>query len=245
MTQLPREWITPVWPAPANVRAFVTTRAGGASHGPYATFNLGTRVGDDPNAVERNREIVRSHLPADVLWLHQVHGAEVVDAAAAAPLSRADAAVARTRRTVCAVLTADCLPVLLAARDGGAVGLAHAGWRGMAGGVIEATIARMDRPPDSLVAWLGPAIGPEAYEVGPEVYDAFVNQSPNAAQAFAPRSQGKYVADLYTLARQRLAASGVSVVSGGGFCTYNDADRFYSYRRERTTGRFASLIWME
>src|SRR5262245_20389940 len=245
MTALPREWIAPEWSAPASVRAFVTTRAGGVSQGPYAAFNLATRVGDDPAAVGRNREILRSHLPADVVWLHQVHGAEVVDAAAAGSLPRADGAVARTRRTVCGVLTADCLPVLLAARDGSVVGVAHAGWRGMAAGVIEATLARMAVRSESIVAWLGPCIGPGAYEVGREVHDAFVAASASAAQAFAPRGHGKFLADLYQLARQRLAASGVHDVLGGGFCTYTDADRFYSYRRERTTGRFATLVWID
>lgn len=244
MSALPREWIVPDWPAPANVRAFVTTRAGGASQGPYASFNLAARVGDDPNAVERNREILRSHLPADPVWLNQVHGAEAIDAAAAGPLPRADAAVARTRRNVCAVLTADCLPVLLAARDGGAVGIAHAGWRGMVAGVIEATIARMGVRSHELIAWLGPGIGPAAYEVGREVHDAFVRASPDAAKAFASHSKEHFFADLYVLARQRLSASGVETINGGGFCTYRDAERFYSYRRERTTGRFASVIWL-
>lgn len=245
MIALPREWIVPDWPAPRNVRAFVTTRTGGASRGPYASFNLATRVGDDPTAVERNRERLRSFLPADPLWLHQVHGAEVVDAASASPIARADGAIAHTRHTVCAVLTADCLPVLLAARDASAVGVAHAGWRGLAGGVVEATVARMGVGPGEVVAWLGPGIGPEAYEVGRDVYDAFVAASPSAARAFVPRGDGKFLADLYQLARERLRATGVTVVAGGGFCTHTDAERFYSYRREAVTGRFASLIWLD
>ncbi len=245
MTLLTHEWIVPDWPAGAGVRAFVTTRAGGFSLGPYASFNLGTRVGDDPAAVERNRELLRSVLPAHPLWLHQVHGADVVDAAAANALSRADGAVARTRRTVCAVLTADCLPVLLAARDGSAVGIAHAGWRGLAAGVIEATVARMGVARGAVLAWLGPGIGPGAYEVGRDVYAALVAGSPSAASAFAPRGDGKFLVNLYELARQRLAASGVTAVTGGGFCTYTDAERFYSYRRDRTTGRFASLVWID
>jgi len=245
MTALPREWIVPDWPAPRNVRALVTTRAGGVSHGRYASLNLGARVGDDPAAVERNREILRRFLPGDPLWLDQAHGAEVVDAASASALTRADGAVARTRHRVCAVLTADCLPVLLASRGGTAVGIAHAGWRGMAAGIVEATVARMGIAPSAVIAWLGPGIGLAAYEVGADVYDAFVGRTPNAAAAFTAQGEGKYRADLYALARQRLAAAGVSAIHGGAYCTFTNAERFYSYRRERTTGRFASLVWME
>jgi YfiH family protein len=242
---LPSDWIVPEWSAPPRVRGLVTTRSGGASRGPFAALNLGARVGDDPSAVERNRELLRSHLPADPVWLQQVHGADAIDAESAGALPRADAAVARTRHTVCAVLTADCLPVLLAHRGGRAVAIAHAGWRGLAGGVIEAAVARMAVPPAEVVAWLGPAIGPQAYQVGRDVHDAFVARDAGASAAFAPSGEGKFVADLYALARRRLAAAGVAAVSGGGFCTYTDRDRFYSYRRERTTGRFASLVWME
>lgn len=245
MTSPAADWIVPDWPVPPTVRALVTTRSGGASRGPYASFNLDPRVGDDPFAVERNRETLRSALPADPLWLYQVHGAEVVAAESAPARPRADGAVARTRHSVCAVLTADCLPVLLASRDGTAVGIAHAGWRGLAAGVIEATVARMGVATAQLVAWLGPAIGPQAYEVGQDVYDAFVDADPGAAQAFTGRGSGKHLADLYLLARQRLARAGVPAVHGGGFCTHAETARFYSYRRERTTGRFASLIWME
>jgi YfiH family protein len=242
---LPLDWIVPEWPAPAGVRALVTTRSGGASRGPFAAFNLGTRVGDDPSAVERNRELLRRHLPADPVWLHQVHGAAAVDAESAGALARADAAVAHTRHAVCAVLTADCLPVLLAHRGARAVGIAHAGWRGLAAGVVEAAVARMAVPPGEIVAWLGPAIGPRAYEVGRDVHDAFVASDAGAGAAFAPSGDGKFHADLYALARLRLAAAGVTAVSGGGFCTHAERERFYSYRRERSTGRFASLVWLE
>jgi hypothetical protein len=245
MTGALPERIVPDWPAPPNVRALVTTRAGGASRGPYASFNLDPRVGDDPSAVERNREILRGCLPADPLWLQQVHGAEVVEAESAPARPRADAAVARTRHSVCAVLTADCLPVLLASCSGQAVGIAHAGWRGLAAGVIEATVARMAVAAGELVAWLGPAIGPRAYEVGQDVYDALVAADAAAAGAFTALGGGKHLADLYALARRRLAAAGVAAVYGGGRCTHADAQRFYSYRRDRTTGRFASLVWME
>ena len=245
MTAPQPDWIVPDWPAPARVRALVTTRAGGASRGPYASLNLGAHVGDDPAAVERNRERLRASLPADPVWLQQVHGIEVVDAATALPLARADAAVARTRHVVCAVLTADCVPVLLAGRDGDAVAVAHAGWRGLAAGVIEAAVARMSVPAAGVIAWLGPAIGPRAYEVGPEVRAAFVRRDAAAAAAFAPRPDDRFLADLFMLARQRLAAAGVAAVYGGGHCTYTEAERFYSYRREPATGRFASLVWID
>jgi YfiH family protein len=244
MTDPPREWIVPDWPAAPNVRALVTTRAGGVSDGPYRSLNLGGRVDDDPAAVERNRRLLRKFLPADPLWLHQIHGAEVVAAESAAALPHADAAVARTRHRVCAVLTADCLPVLLASRTGDAVGIAHAGWRGLACGVIEAAVAGMAVPPSEIVAWLGPGIGPAAYEVGRDVRDCFVSQDANAARAFSDRGAGKYLADLYMLARQRLAGAGVTAVYGGGFCTYAESERFYSYRRDGATGRFASLVWI-
>jgi YfiH family protein len=200
-------------------------------------------VGDDPSAVERNRETLRSVLPADPLWLQQVHGADVIEVEAAPARPRADGAVARTRHSVCAVLTADCLPVLLASRAGRVVGIAHAGWRGLAAGVIEATLARMGAAP--VVAWLGPAIGPQAYEVGQDVYDAFVAADAGAAAAFTPLGGGKHLADLYALARRRLAAAGVEAVYGGGRCTHAERQHFYSYRRDRTTGRFASLVWMD
>lgn len=243
MTAPHPDWIVPDWPAPRNVRALVTTRAGGGSRGAYASFNLGTHVGDDRAAVERNRARLRASLPAEPVWLEQVHGTAVVDAASAPALARADAAVARTRHVVCAVLTADCVPVLLA--GGEAVAIAHAGWRGLAAGVIEATVARMGVPASGIVAWLGPAIGPRAYEVGPEVRAAFIRHDAAAAAAFAPRRGDRFLADLAMLARQRLAAAGVAVVRGGGHCTYTEAERFFSYRREPATGRFASLVWLD
>ena len=242
---LPHDWIVPVWDAPPAVRALVTTRTGGVSRGAFATLNLGTHVGDDGDAVARNRERLRAHLPADPVWLEQVHGTAVVDAESAPVLPRADGAVARTPHRVCAVLTADCVPVLLAHRDGAAVGIAHAGWRGLVAGVIEATLARMAVAPREVVAWLGPGIGSGAYEVGRDVYDAFRTRAAGLAAAFAPRGTGRYGADLYAAARYLLAAAGVQRVSGGGLCTHADAARFFSYRREHATGRFASLIWID
>ena len=244
-TAAPHDWIVPDWPSAPRVGALVTTRTGGVSRGSFATLNLGTRVGDDPAAVEHNREILRSRLPADPVWLQQVHGTDVVDAESAGALPRADGAVARTRHFVCAVLTADCVPVLLADRDGAAVGVAHAGWRGLASGVIEATLARMAVPAKDVIAWLGPGIGPRAYEVGRDVYDAFMVRDPGAAAAFEPHRDGTFRADLFALARRRLDAAGVGASFGGGLCTYTDAARFYSYRREKATGRFASVIWID
>ncbi len=245
----PHGWIAPQWPAPAHVRAVSTTRAGGCSRGAYASLNLGTRVGDDPGAVERNREVLRGALHVEPLWLHQVHGTEVVDAESAPPLAHADAAVSRTRHRVCAVLTADCLPVLLADRAGEVVAVAHAGWRGLAGdargGIIEATVARMNVPGDRLVAWLGPAIGQAAYEVGEDVHRAFVGPDPAAAAAFRAGRAGKFHADLAALARRRLEAAGVTAVYGGGYCTFSDRERFFSYRRDGATGRMATLIWLD
>jgi purine-nucleoside/S-methyl-5'-thioadenosine phosphorylase / adenosine deaminase len=241
-------WIVPDWPVAARVCALATTRSGGTSRGAYAGLNLATRVGDDPETVKRNRAVLRRHLPSDPVWLEQVHGTEVVDAELAASQSvpvRADGAVTRSRRRVCAVLTADCLPVLLASRKGDVVGIAHAGWRGLASGVIEATLGRMAVPPQDVVAWLGPGISQAAYEVGQDVRDAFVGGDAGARDAFRPAASGKYQADLYSLARRRLDAAGVAAVHGGGYCTYTEPERFYSYRRDRTTGRMATLVWID
>jgi YfiH family protein len=239
------DWIVPDWPAPAGIRALVTTRAGGVSAGPYASFDLATHVGDDPAAVAENRRRLCAHLPAEPLWLTQVHGIGVVDAATAHAGTEADAAFARGKGRVCAVLTADCLPVLLCDDGGTVVCAAHAGWRGLAGGVIEAAVRAMDVPPARLMAWLGPAIGPQAFEVGPEVRTAFLARAPEAAAAFVAKENGKWLADLYRLSTQRLNALGLTRVFGGGYCTFSEAERFYSFRREKATGRMASLIWME
>lgn len=237
--------LKPDWPAPANVHAWVTTRRGGVSAAPYDSFNLATHVGDDPAAVAANRAYLRAMLPAEPRWLDQVHGVAVVDAAAARGTPQADAAIATADNVVCAVMTADCLPVLFARRDGSAVGAAHAGWRGLCNGVLEATVARLG-PPSELMAWLGPAIGPDTFEVGEEVRTAFASYDPVSLAAFRPGlAPGKWWADIYMLARQRLVRAGVTHLYGGGLCTVSDAGRFYSYRREKTTGRMASLIWRE
>lgn len=237
------DWLTPDWPAPANVRACVTTRAGGVSQPPFDGLNLGDHVEDDPQAVAGNRQILTSALHCQPAWLRQVHGVQVVEADPAR-VAEADASWSATPGIASAVLTADCLPALFCDRAGTRVAAAHAGWRGLAGGVLEATLEALALPPDEVLVWLGPAIGPAAFEVGAEVREAFLASHAEAAQAFRPSvNAGKFLADIYQLARIRLAARGVTAVYGGGFCTVGDA-RFYSYRRAARTGRFASLIWL-
>ena len=235
--------ILPDWPAPARVKSLMTTRAGGVSQAPWASLNLGDHVGDDPAHVAANRARLRQSLPADPGWLRQVHSARVVELGRDANLE-ADAAVARQPGQVCAVLTADCLPVLFCDRAGSVVAAAHAGWRGLADGVLEATVAAMQVAPEGILAWMGAAIGPQAFEVGDDVREAFVARHPEAAAAFAPHAPGKWLADLYRLARVRLDHAGVHAIYGGGRCTYQEADSFYSYRRDGVTGRMASLIWL-
>ncbi len=237
------ERIVPGWPAPPNVQALCTTRSGGCSEGSYAGLNLAAHVGDSPVAVAANRQQLRRLLPAMPLWLNQVHGARCVAADAAWNGVRADASVAHTAGVVCAILTADCLPLLLCDDQGTAVAAVHAGWRGLAAGVIEAAVLAMHVPGKHLLAWLGPAIGPEAYEVGSDVREAFLADDQNAASAFRPRGE-KWLCDLYALARRRLAAVGVEQVFGGGLCTFTDAARFYSFRRDGAAGRMASVIWL-
>jgi polyphenol oxidase len=241
--------IVPDWPAPSNVQAFFTTRAGGASTGAFASLNLGRSAGDTPEAVNENRRRLVARLPQSPAWLSQVHGARVVDAAAAianqTPES-ADAAFTHAINTPCAVMVADCLPVLFCNDEGTVVAAAHAGWRGLAAGVLEAAIAAMNVPPPTIMAWLGPAIGPDAFEVGEDVLRAFVERDPAAMRAFRARGAafpGKYFADLFALARLRLAHAGVTRVSGGGVCTVSDPARFFSYRRDGKTGRMAAIIW--
>jgi YfiH family protein len=239
------QFLQPDWPAPARVRAVMTTRVGGVSAGAYESFNLATHVGDGEPAVAENRRRLRSalQLPSEPAWLEQVHGIGV--AVVPGPVTGpADAIVSFERGGVCAVLVADCLPVFLASRDGDRVGLAHAGWRGLAAGVVEATVAALDCNPSKLVGWLGPAVGPAAFEVGPEVREAFAVRDPAAAAEFRPGRDGRYLADLPALARRRLAACGVASVSGGEYCTYSDPARFYSYRRDGVTGRMAALAWL-
>lgn len=238
------DFIRPDWPAPRNVHALSTTRKGGVSSGAYDSLNLGEHVGDDLEAVAANRSRLRPALgDAMPRWLKQVHGVRVTRDADVSH-APADAAVTARRDVACVVMTADCLPVIFCDRAGTRVAAAHAGWRGLAAGVLEATMRSMDT--DGLMAWLGPAIGPQAYEVGDEVRKAFVDHAPEAAQAFRPgRAAGKWWCDLYRLARQRLEAAGVEDIYGGGFCTFTDRERFFSFRRDGECGRMATLIWLE
>jgi YfiH family protein len=252
MADLQPQWITPDWPAPAEVRALSTLRTGGASGPPYASLNLGGHVDDDTTAVERNRRALRdaARLPAEPVWLEQVHGICAKDLDSPGPAGPADAAVTRHPGRVCAILTADCLPVLLTNDAGDRVGAAHAGWRGLAAGVIEATVNALGGPPGELLAWLGPAIGARYFEVGAEVREEFLRRASagdTAAvdAAFMPNARGRHTADLYALARGRLRRIGVERIYGGGECTYTDAARYYSHRRDGRTGRQATLIWLE
>jgi YfiH family protein len=243
--------IEPDWPAPANITALVTLRTGGHSLAPYRSFNLAAHVGDDDAAVAANRSSLARSLPwgARVQWLNQVHGTNVVEAGNGDATPVADAAWSRLPGRACAVLTADCLPVLLCSRGGDVVAAAHAGWRGLLGGVLENTVAAMGADPRELLAWLGPAIGPAAFEVGPEVRSAFVAAAPSAAAAATgacfhsgDARPGHYLADLYGLARLRLNSLQIGSVYGAGYCTLTEADRYFSYRRDGCTGRMASLI---
>jgi len=241
------DWIIPEWPVAAAVRAITTTRQGGVSQGRYASMNPAAHVDDDPAAVMTNRQTLQQALglPGPPVWLQQVHGTEVVNAATAKGSPMADAAWCSQPGIVCAVLTADCLPVLLADTAGQCVAAIHAGWRGLAAGVIEQAVIAMGRPGETLLAWLGPAIGPLAFRVGDEVRDAFMVHDQEANGAFRQGSDGAWFADLYQLARQRLADCGVTAVYGGEYCSFTDPERFYSYRRDGATGRMATLIWLE
>jgi YfiH family protein len=240
------DWITPDWPAHPRVRAASTMRTGGVSVAPYASMNPAAHVGDSSVAVKENRArlATRLQLPAAPFWLQQVHGTRVVDAATAAALPEADGAWSTQADVVCAVLTADCLPLLLSDRDGRCVAAVHAGWRGLAAGVIEHAVLALPVAGDALLAWLGPAIGPQAYIVGDEVRAAFLEKDALAASAFAAHPGGGWHADLYLLARQRLASCGVDAVYGGDHCTFQEAGRFFSFRRDGITGRMATLIWL-
>ena len=248
----PIAWLKPDWPVPASVRAVATTRPGGVSSGPFASLNLADHVGDDPQCVRRNRARLSAalELPAEPLWLRQVHGCTVIRAEqinGASP-PEADAVIAATPDRVCAVLTADCLPVLFADAQGTQVAAAHAGWRGLADGVLEQTVAALAVEPERLLVWIGPAIGAAAFEVGPEVRAAFLAADSSASGAFRPSPNpahpDRWLADLAQLARQRLARLGITQVFGGEHCTAAEPERFFSYRRDGRTGRQVSLIWL-
>ncbi|MFA5171247.1 MAG: peptidoglycan editing factor PgeF [Sulfuriferula sp.] len=238
------KYIYPDWPAPSQVQALSTLRAEGVSVGAYQGLNLGDHVGDSMVDVAENRGILREDLPSEPRWLQQVHGTTVAYADNLNERVAADASIATQPHVVCAVLTADCLPVLFCAQDGSVVGASHAGWRGLLAGVLEETVAAMAHPPEQIMAWMGPAIGANAFEVGSEVRTAFVADMPSAASAFRGAGSNKWMADIYALARLRLKQMGIAQIYGGDFCTYSDAERFYSYRRDGVTGRMASLIWI-
>ncbi|WP_159566775.1 purine nucleoside phosphorylase YfiH [Budvicia diplopodorum] len=232
---------------PAGVHAFSTTRNGGVSQAPYDTLNLGAHVGDDAGLVLQNRQRLGQQLglSQDIVWLEQVHGTDVLCLEHTLPdVCMADACYTRTPGQVCAIMTADCLPVLFYSVKGNEVAAAHAGWRGLQAGVLEHTLAHFIAQPVDIIAWLGPAIGPQRFEVGPEVRLAFMDIDPNAERAFCARGD-KYLADIYMLARQRLQAAGISRVYGGDYCTVSQPELFFSYRREKNTGRMASLIWFD
>lgn len=240
--------IIPDWPAPANVRAAFTTREGGVSSGAHAGLNLGRNCGDEAAAVIENRRLLaeRLQLPAEPQWLRQVHGIRVLELPLASLEPEADGVWTDQAGQVCAVQSADCLAVLFCDREGTVVSAAHAGWRGLVAGMLEATVAALPVSPDRLLAWIGPAIGPEAFEVGAEVPAAFIAVDPAAASCFRPAAQpGKYLGDLFALARQRLARAGVQAVHGGGISTHADPGRFYSFRRDGVCGRMAALIWID
>lgn len=240
------DFVFPDWPAPANVHARVTTRAGGSSTGPWQGLNLASHVGDDPAHVALNRAWLRAQLPGEPVWLEQVHGTDCVVAESAEAGCIADASVSFEPWQICAVLTADCLPVLFCTQDGSCVGAAHAGWRGLLAGVLESTLRSMQAPAERIMAWFGPAIGPRQFEVGGEVRALFLAHDAAAASAFvAHGDKDKWLADIYALARLRLEAAGVTAIYGGDLCTVSDAECFYSYRRDGATGRMASLIWRE
>jgi polyphenol oxidase len=239
-------FLVPDWPVPSHIRALTTLRTGGFSTGHYATLNLADHVGDDPVCVEKNRQKLREtfgfqHEP---FWLKQVHGVEVIDLDRASESNEADASIASLKQHPCAVLTADCLPVLLCDRKGTKVAAVHAGWKGLLSGVIEASVKAMQIPGDELLAWMGPAIGPEAFEVDEELRKQFISVDPQAEQAFKYKEEQKWLADIFLLGRQRLSRAGVTAVYGGNECTYSDVDRFFSFRRDKETGRMATLIWI-
>jgi len=241
------QWLEPDWPAPPGVKALSTLRQGGVSEGRYASLNLGDHVGDDAVRVAENRQrLIRAALlPANPQWLQQVHGVAVADLDQPDLAQPADAAITRQLGRVCAILTADCLPIMLAAVSGEAVAAAHAGWRGLAGGVLESTMKALRLPGEQVQAWLGPAIGVEHFEVGAEVREVFLVGNEAAEAAFQPNARGRFMADLALLARLRLERLGVTRIYGGTLCTYADPQRFFSHRRDGTTGRQASLIWRE
>jgi len=240
-------FIHPNWPAPKNVKAFQTTRLGGFSAAPYQSFNLAMHVGDDALVVAKNRQLLSDYLPSEPVWVNQVHGVDAIDAAKSTCLENADASFSHHKNVVCVTMTADCLPVLLCDTTGSVVAAVHAGWRGLCDGVIESAIAQLKVPNETILAWLGPAIGPTAFEVGDDVRDGFLEKDAMASVAFKQQKDDKWLCNLYEIAKQRLNSVGVHQVYGASinenFCTFTQEEKFFSFRRDQTTGRMASLIW--
>lgn len=243
-----QHYLIPNWPAPKNIKAYFTLRMDGQSKPPYESFNLGKHSGDNENVVAANRKQLMQELNLDQppVWLNQVHGNQVVSADAVINTTSADALYTQQKNLVCAILTADCMPLFLCDREGTVVALAHAGWRGLAAGVIENTVAAMKIPAENILAWMGPAMGPQKFEVGPEVREIFLSVDKAAEIAFAPLPNQKWLANIYLLAQQRLQKSGVTAIYGGDHCTYTEKEKFFSYRRDgKQSGRMAALIWID
>lgn len=238
------DFIIPNWPAPANVRALQTTRLGGVSNSPYDSLNFGLHVNDNPIHVAKNRQLLSEFIPSEPVWLNQVHGIQVIDAANTGCLPDADASFTTQKNVVCVTMTADCLPVLLCDRAGTVVAAVHAGWRSLCDGVIEATVNKMSANPKDIMAWLGPAIGPSAFEVGAEVRAQFIAKDAQAESAFIGHGD-KFLGNLYQIARQRLNKLGLTQIDGGDMCTFSEPEHFFSFRRDGDTGRMATLIWLE
>lgn len=242
-----KSFVTPDWPAPKNIHAYTTTRWGGVSPSPYASMNLSVGSGDTKDNVQQNKKqlVQNFNLPSEPIWLNQVNGTQIIDAAIAPQTPEADASYTGQKNTVCIILTADCLPVLICNRKGTHVAAVHAGWRGLAHGIIEKTLQQLNLPPNDVLAWLGPGISAENYIVGSEVKTIFEQNDSQAKTAFTSLPEDKWRCDLYKIARQRLFNCDVNQVVGGDFCTFRDSDNFYSHRRDKPTGRMASFIWME
>lgn len=238
-------WITPDWPVPPAIKAASTLAIGGVSTGAYSSWNLGAHVGDDQASVEQNRLLLRQRLrlPSEPVWLKQVHGCDFVEADTIMPGTVADASFTRTIGTVCSVMTADCLPLLLCTEDGIWIAAVHCGWRSLLAGII--AHVTVNKGKGNLLAWMGPAIGPHAFEVGPEVRQLFIDKNPEYNQDFIEQNNGKWLADIYGLTRTDLQAVGVTQIYGGDRCTFSESDQFFSYRRQGDTGRMATLIWRE
>lgn len=238
--------IIPDWPAPSWIKAYTTTRVGGFSHAPYNSFNIATHVGDNLDDVSKNRQLLQKnlHLKKPIIWLEQIHGNTAISADHPIGNLAADAIYSREEQTVCAVQTADCLPILVCSSNSYCVAAIHAGWKGLSNGIIETTIKALALSPNDILVWLGPAIGPQAFIVGEQVFQSFIDNDPAAKVAFQSLGNKQWLANLYQLAQQRLHKLGITSIYGSNYCTFSDSTRFFSFRRDRLTGRMLSLIWI-